>query len=35
MDDSFGHLAGRHEQLLCGMELERLKADSGEHPLWV
>ena len=34
MDDGFGHPAGHHEQLLCGVGLERRKADSGEHPLW-
>ena len=30
-----GHLAGRHELLLCGVELERLKADCDEDPLRV
>ena len=29
------HDAGRHELILCGVELERRKADRGEHPLRV
>jgi hypothetical protein len=31
----YGHLAGSHELLLCGIELERRKTDHGEHPFWV
>jgi hypothetical protein len=35
MDGGFGHHAGPHELVLCGVELERRKADCGENPLWV
>jgi hypothetical protein len=35
LDDGFGHVAGRHELLLSGVELERRKADCDGGPLWV
>ena len=34
-NDRFGHLAGRRELLLCGVELGNPKVAGGEHPLWV